>query len=135
GHDGTTVLVTAPLHVLDDAAGVSPAPALTHRAPPSPAPTQANAGVASWFRSSQAVSPPDDKAGSLLLGGCCQSRTVHAELAGARCTAGSRRHKPTSARCSLAFRWHRPACGKNYSVPTANPSTLCRQYTHVAQKR
>src|SRR5690606_27008685 len=73
--------------------------------------------------------------GSLLLGGCCQSRTVHAELAGARCTAGSRRHKLTSARCSLAFRWHRPACGKNCSVPTANPSTLCRQCTHVARRR
>src|SRR5690606_22085278 len=59
-----------------DAPGHDPAPriptALTHRAPPSPAPTQANAGVASWFRSSRAGSPPDDRAGSLLLGGCCQ---------------------------------------------------------------
>src|SRR5690606_20104279 len=92
GHHGLPVGAALGAHVDNPPPRIPPA--LTHRASPSPAPTQANAGVASWFRSSRAGSPPDDRAGSLLFGGCCQSRTVRAALAGARCTAGSRRHKP-----------------------------------------
>src|SRR5690606_8411296 len=59
GHHGLPVGAALGAHVDNPPPRIPPA--LTHRASPSPAPTQANSGVASWFRSSDGIGQHAEK--------------------------------------------------------------------------